>query len=76
MVLFFISLKSIRRNILCIPSNITEPSILVEAHSNMKNVDIIGIRKIDPTKPNVFTDELTDKKSGSVLIQHFDRQLP
>ena len=70
MVLFFISLKSIRRNILCIPSNITEPSNLVEAHSNMKNVDIIGIRKIDPRKPNVFIDELTDKKSGSVLIQH------
>ena len=59
-----------------IPFNITEPSNIVEAHSNMKNVDIIGIRKIDPTKPNVFTDELTDKKSGSVLIQHFDRQLP
>ena len=63
-------------NILCIPSNITEPSNLVEAHSNMKNVDIIGIRKIDPRKPNVFIDELTDKKSGSVLIQHFERQLP
>ena len=42
----------------------------------MKNVDIIGVRKIDPRKLNVFIDELTDKKSGSVLIQHFDRQLP
>ena len=59
-----------------IPSNITEPTNIVDAHSNMKNVDIISIRKIDPRKPNVFIWELKDKKSGSVLIQHFDRQLP
>ena len=51
------------------------PASILETHFSMKNVDMVGIRKIDPKKPNVLIYELKDIKSGTVMVSHFDKQL-
>ena len=49
---------------------------IVDMHLSKKNIDLIGIRKIDPKKPNVMIYKLKDVKSGTLLTQHFDKQFP
>ena len=51
------------------------PANIVNRHFSKKNIDLIGIRKIDPRKPNVMIYELKDVKSGTLLVQHYDKQL-
>ena len=54
--------------------NVSQANI-VNRHLSNKNIDLIGIRKIDPRKPNVMIYELKDVKSGTVFVQHYDKQL-
>jgi len=39
-----------------------------------RKLDLLAIRKINPSNPNVMIYTLVDVKSGKKLIQHMDRQ--